>query len=364
MSRLRFARHAALSALSACVCLTPLPSMAADHGMTKGTPDIQHAGPLAFGPDGVLFVGDTRGAAIYAIDTADRGQLASKSQINVAGVNQKIAAMIGSTPEETVINDMAVNPASGNVYLSVSRGLGPDSQPILFKADAKGNVSEVSMKDINFSKVAFDDAPESKEGRRNPRLSTITDLQFDNGKLIVAGLSNEEFASKLRVLNFPFDGDKTSTSIEVYHGAHGKLETASPVRTFITYENTVLAAYTCTPLVTIPVDDLKGDKITGKTIAELGNRNNPLDMVVYKKGDQNYLLMANDARGVMKLKLNKSEFDAAKSIDTKIDGTAGVSYETLPYENVVQLDKLDEGHAVMLVAQASGSVDLKSIALP
>jgi hypothetical protein len=165
-------------------------------------------------------------------------------------------------------------------------------------------------------------------------------------------------------LDFPFDGAKTSTSIEVYHGAHGRLETASPVRTFITYENTVLAAYTCTPLVTIPVDDLKGDKIMGKTIAELGNRNNPLDMIIYTKGDQDYLLMANDARGVMKLKLNKQEMDSATSIDSKIDGTAGVPYETLQLENVVQLDKLGEGHAVLLVANATGSVDLKTIALP
>ncbi len=364
MSRFRFARRALHNALAVCVCFSPLALMAAENGMKSGTPGIQHAGPIAFGPDGILFVGDTRGAAIYAIDTGDSTKASTNAEINVTGVNQKIAAMIGSTPQETVINDMAVNPASGNIYLSVSRGLGPDAQPILFKADAKGNVSEVSMKNIKFSSVSFDDAPDSKEGRRNPRLSTITDLQYENGKLIVAGLSNEEFASKLRVLNFPFDGDKTSTSIEVYHGAHGKLETASPVRTFITYENTVLAAYTCTPLVTIPVDALKGDKITGKTIAELGNHNNPLDMVIYKKGNQNYLLMANDARGVMKLKLDKGEFDAAKSIDSRIDGTAGVPYETLPYENVVQLDKLDEGHAIMLIAQDSGSFDLKSIALP
>ena len=29
--------------------------------LTKGTPDIKSAGPLAFGPDGLLFVGDTQG---------------------------------------------------------------------------------------------------------------------------------------------------------------------------------------------------------------------------------------------------------------------------------------------------------------
>ncbi len=353
------AAHVALA-----LVVSPISIVLADSNLKSGNPEIKHAGPLAFGTDGVLFVGDTRSAAIFAIDTGDQSSAGSSAEINVAAVNQKIAAMVGSSVDETVINDMAVNPASGNVFLSVSRGLGPDSTALIFKADAKGNVSEVSLKDVKFAKVAFDDAPASVEGRRNPRLSAITDLQFNDGKLIVAGLSNEEFASKLRVINYPFDGEKTSTSIEIYHGAHGKLETASPVRTFITYENTVLAAYTCTPLVTIPVDELKGEKIMGKTIAELGNRNNPLDMVVYKKGDQAYLLMSNDARGVMKMKLNKTEIDSAKSIDSRINGTAGLSYETLEYENVVQLDKLNDDHAILLVKNASGSVDLKTIALP
>jgi hypothetical protein len=333
--------------------------------MQQGTPDIKHAGPLAFGPDGILLVGDTMNAAIYAIDTGDQSGSATEAEVNVEGINEKIAAMIGSSADETSINDMAVNPSSGNVYLSVSRGRGPDATPILFKADQKGNISEVSLKNIKFSKASFDNAPEFKEGQRNPRLSAITDLQFSDGKVIVAGLSNEEFASKLRVLNFPFDGQAASTSVEVYHGAHGKLETASPVRTFITYENTVLAAYTCTPLVTIPVDDLQGDKIMGKTIAELGNRNNPLDMIIYRKGDQDYLLMANSARGVMKLKLDKQQMDSATPIKSKIDGTAGLEYETMSQlENVMHLDKLGQNHAVLLVANSSGSVDLKTIALP
>ncbi len=37
-------------------------------------PEMKSAGPLAFGPEGVLFVGDTAGAAIFAIETGDRGQ--------------------------------------------------------------------------------------------------------------------------------------------------------------------------------------------------------------------------------------------------------------------------------------------------
>lgn len=344
--------------------LAPCPALA-DHGLSMGTPDIQQAGPLAFGPDGILLVGDTQGAAIFAIDTGDTAAAAANAEINIAGINSKIAAMVGSTTEETVIKDMAVNPASGNIYFSVARGLGPDATALLFKADAKGEVSEVSLKDIAFAKASFENAPEDQPAnRRNPRRDAITDLQYNDGKVIVAGLSNEEFASKLRVLDFPFDGKESATSIEVYHGAHGKLETNSPVRTFITYENTVLAAYTCTPLVTIPVEDLDGERTLGKTVAELGNRNQPLDMIIYKKGDQDYLLLSNSARGVMKMKLSMKEMDAIDAIKSRISGTAGLEYETLSqFENVVQLDKLGENHAVLLVSNGTG-VDLKTIDLP
>jgi hypothetical protein len=352
-------------ALTLTLCATmPAALLQADNGMKEGTPDIKHAGPLAFAPHGVLLVGDTLSAAIYAIDTGDDKVQSGEKSVNIEGVNEKIASMMGSDAAETVINDMVVNPLSGSLYLSIARGRGPDAMPVIFKADSKGTLSELSLKKIKFSKAAIANAPESQEGRRNPRMSAITDMQYKDGQVIVAGLSNEEFASKLRVLKYPFDGSGKSTSVEMYHGAHGKMETASPVRTFTTYEDTVLAAYTCTPLVTIPVSDLNETKVKGKTIAELGNMNNPLDMIVYKKGNQDFLLMANSARGVMKLKLSKGDIDATKTIDTRINGTAGLPFETIgDLKDVVQLDKLSDSQAVLLVG-TTGRQDIRTINLP
>ena len=43
----------------------------ADHGLIVGNPDLQSAGPLTFGPDGILFVGDSKGGAIFALDTGE-----------------------------------------------------------------------------------------------------------------------------------------------------------------------------------------------------------------------------------------------------------------------------------------------------
>src|SRR5205085_12615813 len=122
--------------------------------------------------------------------------------------------------------------------------------------------------------------------------------------------------------------------IQICHGAHGRLETQAPIRTFTTYKvdgaDTIMAAYTCTPLVKIPVKDLQpGAKVKGTTIAELGNRNNPLDMIVYTKGGKDYILMANSARGVMKIPAEG--FGKAEAINAPVagGGPAGIKYETI-----------------------------------
>lgn len=347
------------------VACAGVPAMAGEPGVNAES--LKHAGPMAFGPEGVLFVGDSLSAAVFAVETGDVESGSPAELPNLAGVNQTIADMIGSSAEDTLINDMVANPVNGRVYISVSKGRGPDATPILFRTTLDGQLEAIDLDSSKLSMAKFDGAPESRETRRgNPRMSAITDIQFSDGRVIVAGLSNEEFASKLRVFSYPFDSsDDSSTSIEIYHGAHGALETRSPVQTFVTYENTVLAAYTCTPLVTIPIDQLSGKKTTGKTIAELGNRNKPLDMIVYKKGDSDYLLMSNSARGVMKMKLDKAEMDAAESISSRISGTSGIGYETIEsLKNVKQLDKLDDKHAVLLVENADKTLDLLTIVLP
>src|SRR5713226_6861005 len=57
--------------------------------LKKGTPDLKSAGPLAFGPDGILFVGDTQGAANFEIDTGDKAPGASGAELKVEGIDTK-----------------------------------------------------------------------------------------------------------------------------------------------------------------------------------------------------------------------------------------------------------------------------------
>ena len=128
-------------------------------------------------------------------------------------------------------------------------------------------------------------------------------------------------------------------------------ETNRPVRTFVPYsinnQQYILAAYTCTPLVKIPVSELKGGaKVKGTTIAELGAGNRPIDMIAYQKGGHEYILMANSSRGVMKL--DAAHSDTYKPITAPTEVT-GVPYQTLDdWKDVKHLEKYDDKLALVL----------------
>lgn len=343
--------------------------------LKTGTPELKSAGALAFGPEGLLFIGDAQGGAIVAVETGDQGPRPEQAAaIMVEGLDRKIAQLLGTTPQGLMINDVAVNPASGRVYVSVSRGRGPEAQPALVRINPDGALQVVELENVKFDRAELPNPPAAgaasdRPDRPSPRSEAITDLAFVDGRVFVAGLSNEEFASRLLALPYPFNGEAQSTSVEIFHGAHGRFETRSPVRTFVAYtvdgQLHLLASYTCTPLVRFPVAELKpGSHVKGTTIAELGNRNRPLDMIAYSIDGKPYLLMANSSRGVMKIPA--SEVGTADKIEEPVrTEKQGIGYETLgDLKGVVQLDKLDDRHAVIVTQSDQGQLDLRTIELP
>jgi hypothetical protein len=339
-------------------------SALADSGLSslkEGTPELKSAGALAFGADGILFVGDPKGASIYALDTGDRTPATTTDKPKVEGIDSKMASLLGIEAGQLAVNDLAVNPISGNVYLSLSRGKGPDAQPAILKLDRSNKLSEFGLKSVKFARAELPNPAKGGE--------VITQIQYVKGNVYVAGLSSEQFASNLRAIPFPFKGVDKGTSVEIFHGAHGGIETKSPVRTFAAYdiqgETNILAAYTCTPLVRFPVKELKvGEKVRGTTVAELGNGNRPLDMIVYSKGGKDFILMCNSKHGL--LKIPTEGIEKVEPITKKINGKAGLKAETIEsYKtNVLQLDRFDKDHAVLLVKGDKGGLNIETIELP
>ena len=357
------------------------------YGLSVGTPDIESLGPLAFGPDGVLFVADNLGATIFAIDVGDAEQVSEARPLDVDRLDTRLAAYLGCPREDVLIRDMAVHPTSQNVYLSVMRGRGADAVPVLVKVGTDGALSEVSLEGVPFSQTAIENPPaedderkewtlvqgnregEMTERRDGTRLRvdrapyrtlTVTDMAYVDGMLLVAGASNEEFSSTFRRIAFPFNGRAETNSLEIFHVSHGRYETASPIRTFVPYrDNTsILASYTCTPVVHFSLKDLQpGTQVKGRTVADLGSWNSPIDIVSYTRDGEEYVLVSNAGLPLMKIACR--DIDVQQSL-TQPKEPVGVPRQDLLQEGVGRMANLNGIYVLMMHQDSEGNVDLRS----
>jgi hypothetical protein len=359
-----------LAALLALVLATGNRMTASVATAAAAGPAMESIGPIAFGPGGVLFAADRQAASILAIDLGSQSAGATTGTADVADLSGRIAAMLGTAPSEVTIADLAVHPTSRNAFVAVMRGQGANAQAALVRVDGAGKVDLVSMEGLTFTSVKLPNPAEVTPNGRGGRAQSVTDLAFSDGRLYVAGLSNEEFASKLWSVAYPFAASDRGTSVEIYHGSHGQLETRAPIMAFlpVTIDNQpyIVGGYTCTPLVKFSIASLKpGDKVMGTTIAEFGAGNQPLDMIAYQKDGQRYLLMSNSSRGVIKIPTR--DFGSASAITEPVGGrgTAGIQGETIAsMTGIEQLDLLDSTHTVVIARNETGTRSLSAVALP
>lgn len=359
--------------------------LASRFGLEPGTPDIQSVGPITFGPDGILFVADNQQAAIFAIATDDTD--ASGGPISIDGVDSHLAAFLGCPREDVGIRDLAVHPVSDAVYFSVTRGSGDSAAPALLRLAADGSVSEVPLEGVPFARATLEDAPSADDDRKEVRVLfddedgdqvyevpgglrlqlgsdslrtvTVTDMAYSDGTLLVAGASNEEFASTLRRVPFPFADGGSATGLEIFHVSHGKWETHSPIRSFVPFgDQSVLASYTCTPVVHFSLADLQGGaRATGRTVAELGAMNTPIDMVSYTRDGDEYLLVSNTRHPLMRIPCGAIEGQSAL---TEPREPVGVPRDNLAHEGVGLMANLSSGQVLMAHRRPGGAIDLRS----
>jgi hypothetical protein len=338
------------------------PFVSAPYGLIKGTPEIKSVSALSFGKDGILFIGDSKSASVFAVDTKDTKKNETAAAVSVTDIDKQIATALGTQKENITITDMAVNPVSKELYIAIQYS---DGTPVILKV-SNDKIEPLSLKDVNYSSIALNDvyAEDAKDARGRPmRVSTISDIGFDNGKVMVSGLSNKEFSSTFRSIPFPFTDKQEQASLEMYHASHGRYETTSPIRTFTTGKingkDYLIASYTCTPLVLYPLDELKsGMHVKGRTVAEMGAGNTPIDMTTITKNGETFLVMANTARAVAEVSYKTiAAFEG--TLTEPVKGTAGTAFVQVPsLTKVLQMDKLDKNHVVIIQKKENGSIDL------
>jgi hypothetical protein len=344
------------------------------YGLEEKSILLTSAGPLAFGPDGILFVSDPKSATIYAIDTkSHRPEKADleKATYQLEDVQGALASLANGNAGDVAVADIAVDPEAGTLLMSVTLA----SRPGLAVVGLDGKANLIKLDKVLASAIELPNAPPDKvtgEGRRasNKRMESITDLAFSEGRLIVSGLAGENPLSTVRAIGFPFQAPGSEAQIEIFHAAHGRNEDYAAIRAFIPInidgKPSLLAGFTCTPLVRFSLDSLqKGDKVRGTTVAELGNQNRPLDMIVYERDGKTFLLVTNTARGVMKIDTADVAGQDELTEPVKGGGTAGVPFSKVEsMTGILQLAKLGETHGVILRETEEKRLSLATIELP
>ncbi len=327
--------------------------------LSAAAADVKSISRLAVGPSNILFVADWKAARVHAISLPAAQQQPAGTAFNILDLESLLSAQVGGA--KVTVEDMVVRPGTAQVYVAVSYGAAKTPALIMVTSDKKAR--RVDLKAAPSTSVALRDAPTSDYSfwKETPERSfTVTDMKWREGELFVAGLSNQDFASTLRRVKYPFDAKQSITSVEIYHAGHNLIETRAPIRamSFASWGGKayLVAAYTCTPLVTIPLDDLKdGAHIRGKTVAELGYGNTPADMISYSRTEQgkteDFLLLANFDRVSNVIPVSQLEATGSRpGIEKQVPfgQLAGVEVMQAPLAGTLRLDNLDEKSFVVV----------------
>lgn len=336
---------------------------------------VRSVGPMTFVDADTVVVADWIGAELHALQlpAATPGPVKA---FNLKDVSASIAHALRIQPDKLHFEDMAFRPQTGLAYIAVSIRRGQATPtPALVAVDADGKVAVVDLAKVRHASAAIHNAPAvaKRLWRDLPQATlTVTDLVFHQGKLYVAGLSNASFASTLRVIDYPFNGKVGAASIEMYHAVHNQVETRAPIRKMavitLNGEATLLAAYTCTPLVTIPLEALvDGAHVTGKTIAELGWGSTPVDMVAFDAGEGPVVLLANSHKSADLMSVAAiADASAKPGLATPIkwpgEPLLGLRSVSIPLAGLAQLTEQSRDFlAALRRNEASGAMELVSI---
>jgi hypothetical protein len=329
---------------------------------TASAADIRSISRLAAGSGNVLFVADWKTARVNAITLGEAAQKAPGTAFNILDLEPLLSKQVGGA--RFTVEDMVARPGTAEVYIALSYGAARMPALIVVTSDRKAR--RIDLKAARSTSVALRDAPATdyEFWRDMPERSfTVTDMKWHNGELFIAGLSNQEFASTLRRVKYPFDSRQSITSIEIYHTGHNLIETRAPIRamSFASWGGKpyLVAAYTCTPIVTIPLDDLKdGAHIRGKTIAELGYGNTPADMISYTRTErgkaEDFLLLLNFERGASVIPVSHVEAASAGPGINKLvpfGQITGVDATPAPLAGALRLDNLDDKSFIVVRRQ-------------
>ena len=356
---------------------------------------IKSLGAMTFSPEGILFAGDKVSGAIHAFDLSTETRSTPQFEINAYNIDAQVAAVLGTATGNSKINDIAVHPKSGEIYISVTRGHGLEAIPALVKVNATSQLQVVDFPTLKSSSQALNKLHDGSQnfiirGTMGPatikeieksklpmRTLSIMDIQYHKGEVFVAGITNENFCSALRRMPYPFNGKESISNIEMFHIAHDEYETRAPIRSFVIKnidgKDQMVAAYTCSPLVLIPLDELKnGAKVKARTLGDMGN-GQPLEMVSFSMKGKDMIFVISNSRtprvipvaGLNNAKVyTEKDFERGGKSDMGILPIGPMGKPVMFTGSALHIDLLDPMHfATIRRDPETGSMDLETVSI-
>jgi hypothetical protein len=160
--------------------------------------DVHSISRITFGPSDTIFVADWKQAKVHAFRLGPAASDQGK-QFNVTNLSSVLAKIVGEA--EPDIEDMAMRPGTDEAYVAVS--VGSTKTPAIVVVQSDGSAHAFDFKSAESSEAPLELAPEESLefwDHIPERSFTVTDMKWRDGNLYVAGLSNQDFASSLRVI--------------------------------------------------------------------------------------------------------------------------------------------------------------------
>jgi hypothetical protein len=134
----------------------------------------------AAGPDNVLFVGDITGAAVRAFalretDLTPQKDVDLRNFHNfegrdlIQGLDQKLAALFGTTYDKIVVNDLVVHQSSEQIFVSVERGCGTDAVPAIVVTIDVRSAPRIGILDLQSAQPQPTGGPILRRSQPSPR---------------------------------------------------------------------------------------------------------------------------------------------------------------------------------------------------
>jgi hypothetical protein len=347
-----------------------------------GNPQLTSAQSLAFGPGGVLLVGDGWSDRIVAIETGDTS-IASRPFNSVEEVQNLMGAIANAfdppvAPGEVTLLDVAVNPLSWRIYLAAQRFSG--GEVAILWIDGSAAVHRFALDNVVYGAIRY---PMDQPG------SIVTGMAWSDPDDTILGFTGKGPFQLgqivLRETPFFHEGGIRAATTRIYHRSHATWESSPSIDRGLLFwtdangtarasppgDPYVLAAYAHAPVVRFPLaafDD--GGEVTGTTVFDVGIDRFVTALAFDDRGDRGWLLATVSnlelMGGLAMVRIDRSLLVQ----NVNVDQTAPILFDFtgMPQvpgvdrlyflDGVTQLDMIDAGVAVIVRGDVLETVTL------